>query len=187
MSNVDDKTTGSGSGRLIAGIAIGCGCSLLMAVVLIVVLAGFYFSTVSVKLSPEHFASEHTIPAPSEYRFRDLFHAAAHGSVDDVQFFIEQGADVNERNDKKRASGISVTNSQGVSIVPNINDTPLHCAVRLNQDIEVVKYLIEKGANVNAQDDNGKTPFDVADTDEKKTILREAGGKTEYELSGTIL
>ena len=37
MSDFDKKVTGSTSGRLIAGIAIGSGCSLLMAVVLVIV------------------------------------------------------------------------------------------------------------------------------------------------------
>jgi len=94
--------------------------------------------------------------------------------------------DVNERIDKKNTSGICVLNSQGVSILLDPSGTPLHCAARHNH-IEVVKYLIEIGANVNAQDEYGKPPLDVASTDEKKTILREAGGKTQYELSGFIL
>jgi len=50
MPNVDYKVnvSESGSGRMIAGIAIGCGCSLLMAFVLIIVLAMMYFSTARV-------------------------------------------------------------------------------------------------------------------------------------------
>ena len=41
---------------------------------------------------------------------------------------------------------------------------------KLNKHI--VKFLISKGANKNAQDNNGKTPFDVAETDVVRNILK---------------
>ena len=43
---------------------------------------------------------------------------------------------------------------------PN-QDTPLHIAVKKN-NLELVKYLVEKGANVNAQDKQGNTPLQLA-------------------------
>ena len=35
----------------------------------------------------------------------------------------------------------------------------------------VVKYLIFKGANTNARNNNGETPFDVAKNDETKNFF----------------
>ena len=40
-----------------------------------------------------------------------------------------------------------------------------------------VRSFIEQGADIQAKDNEGKTPYDVADTEEKKTILNSAGGK----------
>ncbi len=44
---------------------------------------------------------------------------------------------------------------------------PLHCAAHLNK-IEMVKFLISKGADVNAKDKCGNTAFDHADKRLKK-------------------
>ena len=54
------------------------------------------------------------------------------------------------------------------------DNTPLHTAAKWNPHVEVVKYLIERGANVHAENKDGKTPLDVADTDEKKSVLQDA-------------
>ena len=62
-------------------------------------------------------------------------------------------------------------------------DTPLYYVAYSVRNAEVLKYLIENGADVNALSDDGCTPLDRAKTDEMKAILREAGGKTKEELS----
>jgi len=41
---------------------------------------------------------------------------------------------------------------------------------------ETPAYLISQGADVNAKDNEGKTPLDCADTEEKKEVLRKAMG-----------
>ena len=38
--------------------------------------------------------------------------------------------------------------------------------------MEVVKYLISKGADVNTKDNKGRTPMDVAKTDEIREHLK---------------
>lgn len=48
-------------------------------------------------------------------------------------------------------------------------DTPLHLAV-LHGRVEVAESLIRAGADVNARNAEGKTPFDLA-TDEKSKFL----------------
>ena len=71
--------------------------------------------------------------------YKDIFRVAFEGTLDDVRFFIEQGTDVNVRND--------------------LGKTPLHVAAGGYSRADVVQYLIEKGADVNAQDIFGGTPL----------------------------
>ena len=52
--------------------------------------------------------------------------------------------------------------------------TALHHELRLresNQDLSIIKLLIEKGANVNAKDGGGVTPLHLADTVEVATLF----------------
>ena len=67
-----------------------------------------------------------------------------------------------------------------VNMVPDLY-TPLSCALMRNS-IEVLKDLIEKGVDVNAKNRYGDTPLDCARTDEMKTFLRLAGGKSGKDL-----
>jgi len=49
-------------------------------------------------------------------------------------------------------------------------------------DIESIKQHLAAGADVNAKDKDGKTPFDGASNDETADLLRKHGGKTGAEL-----
>ena len=84
-------------------------------------------------------------------------------NVEVIKYLIEQGADVNVR--------IGTENSE----------TPLFLAAQYNPNVDVMKTLIENGAEVNAKNYKGETPLDHADSEEKKNILRAAGGKTGEE------
>ncbi|MCL2260361.1 MAG: ankyrin repeat domain-containing protein [Fibromonadales bacterium] len=67
--------------------------------------------------------------------FANIFEAVEKGTVEDVRFFIEQkGVDVNIKNDKGRI--------------------PLHYAAARSKP-EIMKYLIFKGAYVNAREEGG--------------------------------
>jgi len=57
----------------------------------------------------------------------------------------------------------------------------LHSAAREGHK-EVIELLIAKGADVNAKDDDGATPLDMADDKETADLLRKHGGKTAKEL-----
>ena len=72
------------------------------------------------------------------------------------QFLIEHGADVNARS-----SDLS---------------TPLHTAARCGR-IEVVRLLLEYGANVDAEDRRGKNPFQVARDPDIIKLLSEHDAK----------
>ena len=58
--------------------------------------------------------------------------------------------------------------------------TPLHLASNFGRN-EIAKLLISKSADVNALDDDGKTPLDYAEG-ETIDLLRKHGGKTGEEL-----
>jgi len=51
--------------------------------------------------------------------------------------------------------------------------TPLHRAA-VNGNIDIVKLLLEHGADVNAKTNDGETPIDCADTAEIREVLKKA-------------
>ena len=62
--------------------------------------------------------------------------------------------------------------------------TPLHYAA-VNGRKVIVELLIAKGADVNAKDEDGRTPLDatsVFNKTETADLLRKHGGKTKKEL-----
>ncbi|MCL2305282.1 MAG: ankyrin repeat domain-containing protein [Planctomycetaceae bacterium] len=77
-------------------------------------------------------------------------HLAAHAKkIDVMSFLISVGANVHARDHRER--------------------TPLHWAARktkrfvlLGEDVNAIKLLVLHGADVNAKNKNGKTPFDMA-------------------------
>ena len=93
-----------------------------------------------------------------------LFHAAAAGQVEMVQFLLDKGADVN-----------GYTNAFKL--------TPLMMAASFGNEA-VVRLLIEKGAEVNARDSAGHTVLDKA---EEPTLGHDGSTTiTPEEKTGTI-
>jgi len=132
----------------------------------------------------------------SEYD--NIIGAVRFGSVEDVRFFIDQGVDVNmiDNNDdlKRMPLHLAASDNSNVDVVKylisegaNVNAeddsgmTPLHWAIVGNANIDVIKCPIEQGADIHAKSSSGKTPFDIANTEEKKSVLSEAGGKSGNE------
>ena len=125
----------------------------------------------------------------------DIFEAAADGSVNDLRFYLARGDDVNKRDIEGATAlhyaaandtdidAIKYLLAQGADV--NAKDdkgrTPLHLAAKKNPYIIILKFLLAQGADVRAETDEGETPLDVADTEVKKTILREAAKKSEHE------
>ena len=123
--------------------------------------------------------------------------AAEHNSnAEMTRFLISVGANVNARSNSGLTPLHSASRKNANLDVfealldggANLNSQtyqagtfPLHFAAE-NNTVEVLEYLIYRGADVNAKDFQGRTPLDIADTEEKKQILLEAGGKTGSEL-----
>ena len=67
-----------------------------------------------------------------------------------------------------------VSSGANVNAIDKNGWTPLHYAAAYNSNVEILRHLIESGAYVTAENADGNMPFDLADTEEKRTILREA-------------
>jgi ankyrin repeat protein len=114
-----------------------------------------------------------------------------------LKYLVSRGADVNARNndvatplhyvahhnpDNIEVFRYLVSQGAGVNAKNNGGWIPLHEAAAHNSNVEVLRYLVSvPGADVNARNHwEGKqqTPLDLADTEEKKSILRAAGGRS---------
>jgi len=118
--------------------------------------------------------------------FDNIWEAARKGTVQDVEYFIKKGVDVNVKDDWYRTplheaasynSDIEILKylvSQGANINAKDDEsyTPLHNSAACSK-MEILKYLVYQGANVNAQDKWGRTPLDVANTKENRNFLRD--------------
>ena len=85
----------------------------------------------------------------------DIWTAAREGNVSFVKYHLDQGVDVNARDES--------------------DFTLLDYAILLKQ-ADVVQLLIDQGANLNAKKDNGRTPLDAAEG-EIAELLRLHGAK----------
>jgi len=77
--------------------------------------------------------------------FTDIFEAITLGTLNDVKSFVEEkGADVNAKSD--------------VGWLPfrDSGRTTLHRAIHKG-NLEIIKYLLSKGADINERDDDGET------------------------------
>lgn len=85
-----------------------------------------------------------------------FFDAIEQNNLGDIDQMVKEGADINVRT---TARGFISTWTANIPY--GVGATPLHAACLLGSG-DVVKYLISKGADVNAKDDAGHTPFDYA-------------------------
>ena len=120
------------------------------------------------EVKPVEPVAEAAKPEPPTAKAPDISinEAAERGFIETVKQHLAAGTDVNAKND------------------PYGEMTPLHLAASQGQK-EVVELLIEKGADVNAKLEGGRTPLDVAivqNKTETADLLRKHGGKTGEEL-----
>jgi ankyrin repeat protein len=121
--------------------------------------------------------------ARDEWGRSPLHYAASSGSYNIAKLLIERGADVNALDADAQTplhKAVDVSRSKekmfdnyAVAILllahganPNIQDkyyfrTPLHYAAR-NGAVDIVKEMLERGADPTIRDHKGKTPLDLA-------------------------
>ena len=87
-----------------------------------------------------------------------------------LKYLVSLGANVNASFE------VTIYNEKGRRACCLFTPSPLHLAVSDNR-IEVLRFLVSNGADVHAKDRDGKTPLDVARSEEAKRILREAMGQ----------
>jgi hypothetical protein len=101
-----------------------------------------------------------------------LHTAAYYGNIEVVKFLVSKGADVNVNDKVKTTIFFSSTSNPSRVKTKEKNEnysTPLHMAaadtgnaVHDTGKVEVAKYLISKGASVNAKGPDGVRPVDLA-------------------------
>lgn len=123
-----------------------------------------------------------------DYGFTVLHGLAAEENYEIFQFLIDNGANVNEKND----SGITplhlsawpevvellVKNGADLEAKSNTGDTPLISLSAEQESEDVMEALLKAGADVNARNNSGKSALDIASRREesrKISILKKYG------------
>ncbi|KKT23685.1 MAG: hypothetical protein UW09_C0003G0207 [candidate division TM6 bacterium GW2011_GWF2_43_87] len=106
--------------------------------------------------------------------FTPLHNAVTFHKLDAVKFLIKKGADVNQGNWRLmtplffavRDANLAIVRclvEEGKADVNSVNEwkeTPLFLAGRADKDLEIVKYLIEKGADVGVKNNKNETALE---------------------------
>jgi hypothetical protein len=132
-------------------------------------------------------------PTPREaFEATEKLLSAWDGSIkgskaDYIRILISEGADVNAKDDwgwtplihaaTTTPEIVTLLLKKGAKAKANKGWTPLMKAAMYSSTPEVVTLLIEAGADVNAKDNNGKTPLLLAKTSDVIKILRDAGAR----------
>ncbi|MFH1079795.1 MAG: ankyrin repeat domain-containing protein [Pseudomonadota bacterium] len=114
-----------------------------------------------------------------------LLGAATRGNTEVVRFLIENGADVNSLpghasplfmaayEGRREVAELLIAKGADVNVVVQSQSipggTPLHAAVAKNH-VDLVNLLLRNGANVNARQNNGTTPLEIALKNRNDTI-----------------
>lgn len=88
-----------------------------------------------------------------------LFGAILMGEIEVVRHILSKGFNINQRlqNLSFEADEENLKNT----IITGL-DTPLLVALKHNSNIEIVKLLLENGADINLMDQNGKNSLNIA-------------------------
>ena len=96
-------------------------------------------------------------------------HVAARRSIEILPTLFEHGANVSAEDDKGRTPLHVVGDDWTIEVICMLLErvnagtshslTPLHLAAR--RSVEILRVLLEHGANVDAEDDKGRTPLNV--------------------------
>ncbi|HJZ24340.1 MAG TPA: ankyrin repeat domain-containing protein, partial [Candidatus Babeliales bacterium] len=90
--------------------------------------------------------------------------SALHHALDRDEAFYESIANLtNDEKNKKIIELVNALLNAGAQVKENIfSDSPLHIAVHNDHCTEVIQLILDKGANINLQDDHDYTPLHLA-------------------------
>lgn len=125
-----------------------------------------------------------------EYGFTVLHGLAEEEHYEILQFLIDNGANVNEKNEDgitplhlaawPEIVEILVKNGADLEAKSNAGETPLICLSAEQEREDVMEALLIAGANVNARNDFGKSALDIAtnrEESQKMSILKKYGAQ----------
>lgn len=104
--------------------------------------------------------NENSLPSSSTSTMANIWLAAGEGNLEKVKEYIEQdGLSPNALDDN--------------------NYNPLHAAASWNHP-EILRYLVEKGGDINIADDDGETPLFVVEQVGMARLIVELGGHPNH-------
>ena len=104
------------------------------------------------------FSSMQNGPSQPSEKDLGLINSARIGDIGAVKKYLANGANINARNE--------------------LGETSLHAAA-FNKRINIIQLLLDNGAKINSEDNNGYTPMDMA-RGEVSVLLGKHGGKENY-------
>ena len=121
------------------------------------------------------------LDADDPYYSTPLYLAAEEGHPEVVEFLISKGAKVNVKSSWSGYTPLHRAAWGPVAMRKHLGGRTVSEAELNENYLKIVGMLLEKGAKVNARDNDGKTPLDQAiegGTKETVDLLRKHGGKT---------
>jgi ankyrin repeat protein len=155
---------------------------------------GYYRTPAVAALAGRHFQlaqvlhrNGSSVESRGIYELTPLHSAAMYGDLEMVQVLLEYGVDVNTKNkygstplnyvlmgrhSDPRVARLLIAHGADPNILGCWRGlTPLHHASEKGM-IEMVRLLIELGANVEVKDDMGRTPLDIASGKQSEEIIK---------------
>ncbi|MFP3014819.1 MAG: ankyrin repeat domain-containing protein [Wolbachia sp.] len=122
----------------------------------------------------KHLVSEGADVNVVEDLFTPLYWAAKNNHFSIVEILLDNGAHIDNGDYSRDRGVLDLLRKKEAEYCKS----SLHLAARLGK-LRAVEDLLEKGANVNAENRDGNTPLDLARTEEIKTLLKEAVERTD--------